>query len=247
MKDQYFFCVASLILSGNYWASTGGNMKLVADIARKVNFSIVDDLRALLKTSKSESARRLSGHKTGKKPRERSVFLFSFSSRKGKLPFFCLENPQAFSNSRFLEVPLTTPVPETLLESYDISQMTGSGTNSELLKSLLFQSGHLTIRTWEGDGQILSLDFPNAEVREAFSLRLISAYIGDAAEQMLSPYCLLSKFESGDISTAIGIMRSVHFGIPYEISIGLKERVYHMAFYSRGFFKTDFKTMRSLF
>ena len=63
-------------------------MQLVADIARKVNFSIVDDLRALLKTSKSESARRLSGHKTGKKPRERSVFLFSFSSRKGKFAVF---------------------------------------------------------------------------------------------------------------------------------------------------------------
>ena len=36
----------------------------------------------------------------------RSVFLFSFFSRKGKLPVFRLGNPQAFSNSRFLEVPL---------------------------------------------------------------------------------------------------------------------------------------------
>ena len=65
------------------------------------------DFRALLKISESEPARRLSGHKAGKKPRERSVFLFSFSSRKGKLPFFCLENPQAFSNCRFSEAPFT--------------------------------------------------------------------------------------------------------------------------------------------
>ena len=57
-----------------------------------------DISRALLKTSESEPARRLSGHKTGKKPRNTIVFL-CFQ------PFFCLGNPQAFSNSRFLEVP----------------------------------------------------------------------------------------------------------------------------------------------
>ena len=61
-------------------------------------FSFVISLRALLKTSESELARRLSGHKTGRKPRNTTVFLCF-------LPFFCLENPQAFSNSRFLEVP----------------------------------------------------------------------------------------------------------------------------------------------
>ncbi len=56
-------------------------------------------LRALLKTLESEPARRLSGHKTGKKPRNTVVFLCL-------LPVFCLENPQAFSNSGFLEAPL---------------------------------------------------------------------------------------------------------------------------------------------
>ncbi len=47
-----------------------------------------DISRALLKTSESEPARRLSGHKTGKKPRNMIVFLFSFSSRKGKFAVF---------------------------------------------------------------------------------------------------------------------------------------------------------------
>ncbi len=36
-------------------------------------------MRALLKTSESESARRLSGHKTGKKPRNTTVFLCFFA------------------------------------------------------------------------------------------------------------------------------------------------------------------------
>ena len=74
--------------------------------------------RAILKTSKSEPARRLSGHKTGKKPQNTAVFLCF-------LPFFCLENPQAFSNSRFLEVPWKWNIePATIQSNYERPSIT---------------------------------------------------------------------------------------------------------------------------
>ena len=57
------------------------------------------DIRALLKTPESESARRLFGLKNFEKPQNTTVFL-RFSE------FFRLKNPQAFPNSRFLEAPI---------------------------------------------------------------------------------------------------------------------------------------------
>ncbi len=57
--------------------------------------------RALLKTSESEPARHLFGHKTGKKPRNTIVFLFSFSSRKGKCRFSVSEIRRHFQTAGF--------------------------------------------------------------------------------------------------------------------------------------------------
>ena len=153
----------------SFWADTGGNAKLVVDMARRANFNIVDDLRH--------------------------------------------------------------PVTKSLVSSHDIVEMTGSEVSSDLVKSLLYQSGYLTIRESLPGGQAFLLDFPNAEVREAFSSNLIGAYIGDRAAACFSPYLILPLFERGDVLSAMNAIRAIYSSVPCEIAAGLKEHSYHMAFY----------------
>ena len=85
---------------------------------------------------------------------------------------------------------LKRPIAKTMVSGYDVVEMASAGTSPDLVKSLLYQSGYLAIADSLSAGQAFTLDFPNAEVREAFSANLVSAYIGERAGMVF----LLTRF-----------------------------------------------------
>lgn len=81
---------------------------------------------------------------------------------------------------------LAEPVTRQIVSGYDIIDMTRDGADVRLLKSLLYQSGYLTISKVMPGGHSYVLDFPNAEVREGFAARLLAVYAGDEAQRSFS-------------------------------------------------------------
>ena len=126
---------------------------------------------------------------------------------------------------------LRKPVTKEMMSSYDIIDMTRADVDANLLKSLLYQSGYLTISKALLNGNSFLLDFPNSEVREGFATKLLTAYAGESAKRAFSPYELLSYFESGDVSGAIEAMKGIYSAIPSVLEQKLNENAYHIAFY----------------
>lgn len=93
---------------------------------------------------------------------------------------------------------LEKPVNRSRISSFDIIEMTTGNVTPLKFKSLLLQSGYLTIKQSERNGDELYLGFPNEEVEEAFSLKLIGLYGGEEAEENFDGDCLLDQFERGN-------------------------------------------------
>ncbi len=130
-----------------------------------------------------------------------------------------------------LATDLSKPLDRGYLGTFDILSLRDKDVNSMELKSLMEQTGYLTIspRTEKGS-QLIWLDFPNGEVRESFTVKLLSRQ-GVGREDELSLLAKQTKrsAEEGDVSAFASCIESLFAGIPHQLHLK-DERYYHSAF-----------------
>jgi hypothetical protein len=153
-----FFSTGHGVDFKGYWSETGGT-QLLMDIARKVNFNIVQDI--------------------------------------------------------------STPMRETSLDVFDLQSLASEYVSKSDLMALLLQTGYLTIESMEKNkfGEIkYHLRFPNQEVEDSFSSRLLMAYAGNDAMPFLG--YLLAAIRKGETENVVEYLTSVLAGIPYPTKPG---------------------------
>lgn len=111
----------------------------------------------------------------------------------------------------------------SLFESYSLD-------NTET-RSLLFQTGYLTIKEIDEYG-LFTLDFPNREVRDSMCRHLISAY-RHTHTSATTPLVveLQNAFRQNDLEQVISIIKTLFKNIPSQIFIAQAEAYYHSLIY----------------
>jgi len=104
---------------------------------------------------------------------------------------------------------------------------------------LLYQSGYLTIKDYDEEFELYTLDFPNVEVRSCFANSLLEHYLQNANETAGALNTRLSQaLLKGDIENAINALRLFFAAIPYDIireSENYYETAVHLIFTMLGF------------
>ena len=98
------------------------------------------------------------------------------------------------------------------------------------LASLLFQTGDLTISSYEERTGIYTLTYPNAEVRESYSLALITTITNkdEVAIKNLAD-TMRQALKDKDIDTLCSVLQTAFARIPYQID-KREEAHYHALF-----------------
>ena len=114
-------------------------------------------------------------------------------------------------------------ITKSVLDKYDITSIT--------LLPLLFQTGYLTIKKYDLRTRVITLDFPNAEVENAFIIHLL-AELNDGKIDKASSLIiqLMESLESGNLDKFIELINIIYKGISYTI-VDEKEKYYHSIFY----------------
>ncbi|MEN8122328.1 MAG: AAA family ATPase [Bacteroidota bacterium] len=129
-------------------------------------------------------------------------------------------------------------IKEQKLTAFDIEE---SYTSSEILdkydfknikfSSLLFQTGYLTIDSINIRNRRIKLDYPNNEVREAFSKHILAEqtrmYL-DESQSLL--FKIIDSFIDNKIDVLIGYLNTLFKNIPYSL-VENKESYFHSLFY----------------
>ncbi len=127
---------------------------------------------------------------------------------------------------------LKKPVSKSKISSFDIIEMTTGRITSLKYKSLLLQSGYLTILNTEKKEKELYLGFPNEEVRQSFSMKLLEVYGGEEAEDNFDGDNLFNQFSQGNTEGVIDNLYSVYASIPYREEQKIIEADYQGMFYA---------------
>jgi hypothetical protein len=128
---------------------------------------------------------------------------------------------------------LGEPLGKSYLGTFDILSLKSPAVTRDELKSLLEQTGYLTIapRTPVGS-QLIWLDFPNDEVRGAFTVKLLARQgLGSESELSLLRQEIMQSAIAGDVPSLAGSIKSLFSQIPYELHLK-DERYYHSVFLS---------------
>jgi len=139
-------------------------------------------------------------------------------------PWFLIEmlknKPEAYLRLKNLRVI------EEMLEVFDIERIE--------IEPLLFQTGYLTVKdvTERIGSPIYVLDIPNFEVRDAFSMQIVSALTESGEVQAgQAQMKICSALESGDLRKMLDILRGLFASIPYQLHVK-EEAYYHSIFYA---------------
>lgn len=99
---------------------------------------------------------------------------------------------------------------EVLLGSFDVDRIAP--------ENLLFQTGYLTIRTYERslDGIVYFLGYPNKEVKVSLNKYILGHLTQDQFDVPKMAYQLTTAFKSGKIESFDHILKSLFSSIPYE-------------------------------
>jgi hypothetical protein len=91
--------------------------------------------------------------------------------------------------------------------------------------AVLYQSGYLTIKDYDDDVGVYSLDYPNEEVRSAFAKSLLDHFCklpgGESSQSSIA-----TALSGGDADRAMNVVRTIFASIPYGIHLK-DERYYH--------------------
>ena len=117
-------------------------------------------------------------------------------------------------------------ITEKVLDNFDIYKMEA--------EPLLFQTGYLTVKKVIETRipPVYVLEIPNFEVRDAFSLQIVSALTesGDSAAER-AQFEIRDALEAGDLQRVLSVLRRLFASIPYELHVPL-EAYYHSIFYA---------------
>jgi hypothetical protein len=110
------------------------------------------------------------------------------------------------------------PVRETSFESHDIDEMQ--------VLSLLYQTGYLTIKSYESKHQLYCLGYPNHEVEQSFLYALLGASMpASKAQQDITVLKLADALLAEEFERFFEILRNFLVNIPYELHMK-SERYY---------------------
>ena len=108
----------------------------------------------------------------------------------------------------------------THLSSYDIERL-------ELIP-LMFQTGYLTFKSYDEDGDVYTLKFPNKEVKKSYLAILLDAVLEYPTEQGI---VLVNEMRKalliGDINKLESILNTIFKSLPYELWQRENEHFYH--------------------
>ena len=133
------------------------------------------------------------------------------------------KKPESYLNLKNLEIT------EEMLDTFEIEKIEP--------EPLLFQTGYLTVKkaadsSYAAGPPAYILDIPNHEVRDAFSMQIVSAFTesGDikAGQAKMQIGAALA---SGDLQKMLDILRGLFASIPYELHVK-EEAYYHSIFYA---------------
>jgi len=101
--------------------------------------------------------------------------------------------------------------------------------NNLKLAAILYQTGYLTIKDKDEEG-LLTLDYPNKEVRDAMLEHLIEGFVGVDTEFSAALIIKIRKaFQNNDLDQVIRILQSVFKGLPYFLYEKFPEKFFHAA------------------
>lgn len=168
-----------------------------------------------------------------------------------------------FANKRFANYWFETGTPTYLVEllknsNYDLSKLQNSHSTDNVLNAIdvygndpipvIYQSGYLTIKSYDPEFMIYTLDFPNKEVEEGFVRFLAPLYspMPNEAESVFTIQNFLREVRCGDIDGFLTRLRSFFSDTTYEV-IRLQElhysNVLYIVFKLLGFYtQVEYKT-----
>ena len=86
------------------------------------------------------------------------------------------------------------------------------------LTPLLYQSGYLTIKSYNAMTNAYTLGFPNEEVKYGFLDELLPAYIPKwGLDESFSILAFLDAFQSGDVDDFMTLLKAYFAAIPYDL------------------------------
>lgn len=108
---------------------------------------------------------------------------------------------------------------EELLESFDIG--------ATPLPSLMFQSGYLTVRSFDEDRDLYSLGYPNAEVQQSMQKYLVAVFTqSEAATVEKISSDLEAALSAQQIDEAVLLLKRLFMHVPYQLHVK-EEKFYH--------------------
>jgi len=111
----------------------------------------------------------------------------------------------------------------SLLDMYDLENMS--------LIPLLFQTGYLTIKSYDIIRNTIVLDYPNKEVADSFSTHILSELtIGKLDKTDMLLVDIVQSFDRGEMDKFISHINTLFRTIPYTL-IEEKEKYFHSIFY----------------
>ncbi len=111
-------------------------------------------------------------------------------------------------------------VSEQLFESYTLDNLE--------IRSLLFQTGYLTIKKIDWQVGLFELDYPNREVEQAMTSHLIGALLDQPPVDSLQPVLQLREaFQRNDLARVVEIIHSMLKDVPNHLLDGKGEHFYH--------------------
>ena len=122
-------------------------------------------------------------------------------------------------------------ISEDKLHSTDIVQMVQTEVSRENFIALLYQSGYLTIKSASKgrSGYLLTLGYPNEEVKQGLNDILLPTYLGSAARDF-DKLVLADLFDRGEVGKAMQKLSSIFASIPYYELVFDSESAWHAGF-----------------
>ena len=110
---------------------------------------------------------------------------------------------------------------------------------------LLYQSGYVTIKDYDREGEIFTLSIPNQEVRVGYAQGLLPTYIGLESSDVQTGFALVfwHALKNDDINQAMTSMQAYLAGIPYVE--GFKQKLQEVA-NAEGFYEYTFYLIFSM-
>ena len=102
------------------------------------------------------------------------------------------------------------------------------------LTPLLYQTGYLTVKSYDASLDEFTLGFPNEEVKYGFLNQLLPAYIpGWGLDDSFSVLTFIKAVRDGDVDEFMNLLRAYYAAIPYDLEENRDkgEKYYQLVFY----------------